>query len=126
VVDQKAAKQLVEEYVEGWKRNDSGMIANTLSANCVVIESHGTTYRELEIVRRWVESWFAEGSRIDRWDITRFYYLEDVAVFEWDFVCVVDGKEYQLQGVGIVEFDDDRIVTLREYRRTEMPYDWSA
>ena len=126
VVNQKTARQLVEDYVDGWWNNDLEKIECTLSPNCVVIESHGPTYRGPEIIRQWVESWFAEGSRIERWDITSFHYLDEVAVFEWDFVCVVTGKEYRLQGISIVEFDTDRIVALREYRRTEMPFEWSG
>ncbi len=115
----------MEDYVEGWKRNDPGMIRDTLSPDCVVIESHGPTYRGPAIVGQWVGSWFAEGSRIDRWDITSFHYLDHAAVFEWDFVCIVDEREYQLQGISIVEFADGKIVALREYRRTELPFEWS-
>jgi hypothetical protein len=125
-VNQKAAQQLVEDYVEGWRNNDPDKIECTLTPDCIVIESHGPTYRGTAIIRQWVESWFAEGSRIDRWVITSFHYLDDAAVFEWDFVCTVDEKEYQLQGISIIEFDTDRIAALREYRRTEISYDWSA
>ena len=91
-MNQDAARQLVEDYVEGWKQDDPGMILDTLSPDCVVIESHGPTYRGHEVIQKWVVSWFAEGSRIDRWDITNFQSLGDVAVFEWEFVCTVDEK----------------------------------
>ncbi len=111
--------------MDGWRNNDPQKIVSTLSPDCIVIESHGPTYRGPGIVQQWAESWFGEGSKVDRWDITSFHYLEDAAVFEWDFVCIVDENEYQLQGISIVELDDDKIVALREYRRTEIPFDWS-
>ncbi len=119
------AKRLVETYVEGWRRNDLVKIVGTLSPNCIIIESHGPTYRGIKLVQQWVESWIAEEGRVDRWDITTFHFLGDVAVFEWDFECTAAGQHYHLEGISIVEYADDKIVALREYRRTEFPYEWS-
>ena len=122
----KAARQLVEDYVNGWRNSDPQKILSTLTPDCVVIESHGPTYHGHAVVQRWIESWFAEGSRVDRWDITGLHCMDDTAVFEWDFLCTVEEKQYQLQGISIVEFEEDKIVALREYRRTEMPFAWSG
>jgi hypothetical protein len=57
--------RLVRRYVEGWKAGDSSMILDALDPNCVVIESHGPTYRGMEQVERWIESWLAEGNTIE-------------------------------------------------------------
>jgi ketosteroid isomerase-like protein len=119
-----AARQLVEAYVGGWRDNDLPRIVSTLSPDCVIIESHGPTYRGIDKVRQWVESWIAEGSTVDRWDITSFHFVEGTAVFEWGFECTVAGEHYRLDGASVVELEGDRIVALREYRRTELPFEW--
>ena len=125
-MDAQSAQNLVKTYVDGWRRNDAPAIISTLDPHCTIIESHGPTYRGIEMVRQWVGRWFAAGSRIDRWDITSFHFLNDVAAFEWEFVCTVEGQSYRLDGISLVEFAEDKIVALREYRRTEQPFDWEG
>lgn len=49
------ATRLVGGYVEGWKAADSDLILDTLEPDCVVIESHGPTYRGRDQVKRWIE-----------------------------------------------------------------------
>jgi uncharacterized protein (TIGR02246 family) len=117
------ARQLVEAYVDGWRGNDSRKIVSSLSPDCIVIESHGPTFLGIEAIRQWVENWIAEGSRVDRWDITSFHFLEDAAAFEWDFECIAKGQHYHIEGVSIVEFSEGKISAMREYRRTESPYE---
>jgi hypothetical protein len=117
---------LIEAYVGGWRENDLSRIASTLSPGCIIIESHGPTYRGIDTVREWVESWIDAGSIVDRWDITSFCFVEGTAVFEWGFEYTVEGEHYSLDGASVVEFDDARIVALREYRRTAPPFEWSV
>jgi hypothetical protein len=31
---------------------------------------------------------------------------------------------YEIDGISIAEFEDGKIVALREYRMTEPPYEW--
>ena len=124
-MNRQKAYELINAYVEGWKINNPAQIIATLAPNCVIVESHGPTYRGIDTVQQWVESWIAEGSTVDRWDITSFHYVEGIAVFEWSFECTVADAHYYLDGISVVELDDDRIVALREYRRTEPPFEWS-
>jgi hypothetical protein len=127
-VNHQDAYQLTTAYVKGWKTNDAAQIIAALAPNCVIVESHGPTYRSLEIARRWIEGWLGAGNTVDRWDITSFHFAEadQVAVFEWGFECRADGVHYEIDGISIVEFEGDRIVGLREYRMTEPPYDWTG
>jgi ketosteroid isomerase-like protein len=122
-IDDRMAKRLVETYVDGWRRNDLQNVLSPLSPDCIVIESHGPTFHGIEAIRQWVENWISAGSRIDGWDITSFHFLEDAAAFEWDFECVAGGRHYHIEGVSIVEFSEGKISAVREYRRTEAPYD---
>lgn len=61
-------------YVDGWKANDGEMIARALAEDCVIIESHGPTYRGVDDVREWMRSWVEEGYKVDKWDITSFFF----------------------------------------------------
>jgi hypothetical protein len=127
-MNRQKASQLITTYVEGWKINNPAQIVDTLAQNCVVIESHGPTYRGMEISTRWIEGWLGAGDTVDRWDITSFCFDEakQTAVFEWKFECTSDGVRYEIDGISIVEFENDKIVGLREYHMTETPYEWTG
>lgn len=122
------AYKLVTTYVEGWKINNPAQIIDTLASDCIIVESHGPTYRGLEITARWIEGWLGAGNTVDRWDITSFCFdeAEQTAVFEWGFECTADGVRYGIDGISIVELADSKIIALREYRMTETPYEWTG
>jgi ketosteroid isomerase-like protein len=124
-VNRQDAYQLITAYVEGWKTDDAARIIDTLAPNCVIVESHGPTYRGLEIARQWIEDWLGAGNSVDRWDVTSFCFdeAEQVAVFEWGFECTADGVHYEIDGISIAEFAGGEIVAVREYRMTELPYE---
>jgi hypothetical protein len=119
-MNRQEASQLITTYVEGWKVNNPAQIIDTLAADCIVVESHGPTYHGLEIATQWIESWLGTGNTVDRWDITSFCFdeAEQTAMFEWEFECMADGVHYEIDGSSIVEFEDGKIVGLREYRMT--------
>jgi ketosteroid isomerase-like protein len=48
MVEEEGARQLVLDYVGGWKDADASRVLETLRPDCVVVESHGTTYRGKE------------------------------------------------------------------------------
>ncbi len=120
------AGRLVRDYVTGWKAADSGLILDTLERDCIVIESHGPTYRGRDQVERWVESWFAEGNTIDRWDITSLLVADDDCAFEWDFSCTVGEVERSFEGASVARLKGGRIALLREYRMTQRPFEWTG
>jgi ketosteroid isomerase-like protein len=120
------ASGLVRRYVEGWKAGDSAAILSTLSADCVIIESHGPTYRGKEQTKRWARSWFAEGNTIDDWDITSLLVSGDVCVFEWVFSCTVGGVRKSFEGASWARVGGHGIALLREYRMTESRYEWTG
>jgi ketosteroid isomerase-like protein len=126
-MNRQKAYELVNAYVEGWKNDDPAQIVDTLASDCVVVESHGPTYRGLEIAARWIESWLGAGNTVDRWDVTSLCFdeVEQTAAFEWVFECMADGVRYEIDGISIVEFAGDKIVALREYRVTAPPYEWT-
>jgi hypothetical protein len=126
-VNRQEAHQLIIAYIEGWKINNPAQIIDTLATDCIIIESHGPTYRGLDIATQWIAGWLGRGDTVDRWDITTFCFdeVKQTAVFEWEFECTAGGVHYEIDGSSIVEFEDDKIVGLREYRMTESPYEWT-
>jgi ketosteroid isomerase-like protein len=128
IVNCQKARQLIAAYVEGWKVNDPARVIATLTPDCVVVESHGPTYRGREVAARWIEGWLGRGDTVDRWDVTSFCFDEagQTAVFEWEFECTADGVRYEIDGISIAEFAGGKIVALREYRMTEPPYEWTG
>lgn len=68
-----STKNLIEQYIEGWKVGDITKITITLTDNCVIIESHGPVYRGKEKVKQWIQNWNAARSKVDDWDITSFF-----------------------------------------------------
>jgi hypothetical protein len=122
------AHQLVIAYVEGWKTGTPSQIIDTLAPDCVIVESHGPTYRGLEIDTRWIEEGLGGGNTVDRWDIASFCFdeVEQTAAFEWAFECTADGVRYEIDGMSIVQFEDGKIIGLREYRMTEKANEWTG
>jgi len=120
------ASGLVRRYVEGWKAADSAAILSTLSTDCVIIESHGPTYRGKEQIKRWIQSWFAEGNTIDGWDITSLLVSGDVCALEWVFSYTVGGVRKSFEGASFARLCGPGIALLREYRMTEPRYEWTS
>ena len=120
------AERVVQDYVDGWKAADSSLILETLEQDCVVIESHGPTYRGRDQVESWVESWFVEGNTIERWDITSLLVADGVCAFEWSFSYSVAGSAHSFDGASFARLRNGRIALLREYRMTDPPHDRSG
>ena len=125
-MNEQLAKSIIETYVTGWLENNPEQILETLTPDCLIIESHGPTYRGRDVVEAWITSWYQEGNHIGRWEITSFFYVDGQAAFEWIFECGGDWGDMLIEGVSIVRFEDDKIAYLREYRSTEPLFDWQA
>jgi ketosteroid isomerase-like protein len=126
MAEDEGARQLVLDYVEGWKDADAGRVLETLRPDCVVVESHGTTYRGKEQVERWIESWFAEGNMIDQWDVTSFIAAKNACAFEWVFSCTIEGVRHSFEGASLALLEAGTISLLREYRMTQPRYEWDG
>lgn len=119
------AKKHIQTYVNGWKANDAKIILKPLSPNCKIIESHGPIYTGIETIRKWIEVWLRSEGEVTRWDITSFSFIDAVATFEWTFACEVNKKEYYIEGISVVHFQNNKISYIREYRTTKSTYVWN-
>ena len=111
---------------EAGRDADAGRVLETLRPDCVVVESHGTTYRGKEQVERWIESWFAEGNMIDRWDVTSFLAAKHACAVEWVFSCTIKGVKHSFEGASLALLEAGAISLLREYRMTQPRQDWDG
>lgn len=119
------ARRLVQLYIDGWKENNLEKILLSLSEKCTIIESHGPTYNGKQDVKEWVEHWINENWKIQRWNITSFLFVHNIAVFEWEFTFFLSQENPRnIDGVSIVKVSDDKIDYLREYRTTKPLYVW--
>lgn len=123
---EKITFNLVQQYVHGWKTNDLSMIVSCLTEDCVVIESHGPTYRGVSDIEQWFKFWLEAKSKITKWDILSFYFCENkkTTFFEWDFACISNDVEYTLPGISVVQFIENKISFIHEYRMTHKAYEW--
>ena len=113
----------LQNYFRGWVDHDPEAIALTLAEPCVIIESHGPTYRGSAQVLRWAEEWFQSGNTVDRWDITSVIWEASHSSVEWVFECTVEGTSHSFEGASTVILDGSRIAYLREYRTTVPVFD---
>lgn len=118
------ALKLVSLYVDGWKENNLSKITKSLASDCEIIESHDPIYKGVDKVGRWVQVWMQSEGKVDTWDITSFYFIDDTAIFEWIFDCKVNEESNHIEGITIARFKNNRIKYLREYRMTKPTFEW--
>ena len=118
------AERMVRLYVEGWKEGNRAKILGNLDPACVIIEYDGLTYRGIEKIGRWIDTWLGEGNEVNRWDITTLYVTGEVCFFEWVFECTFAGTHAGFEGASVVRFHSGKIVSLREYGMMDAPHEW--
>ena len=94
--------------------------------DCLIIESHGPIYRGIDKVKEWIDQWFDAGDVVNQWEITSLHCVDDVAFFEWHFVCTVEGQRHAFGGASLVKFKQQKIVVIQEYRMTAEAFEWTG
>jgi len=126
LVKAEAADRLIRQYVEGWRKGDAAMILASVNADCVIVESHGPSYRGKDQIARWVDTWFGAGGEVLLWEIRSLEVLGDAGFFEWSFACKWLGERYDFEGASVVRFKETLISNIREYATTAPLYDWEG
>lgn len=121
MMNEQVARGLIQVYIDGWKQNSLSQIISPLSKDCLIVESHGSTYRGMDEVKHWVASWIEAHSKVLYWDLRSFYFSENAktAFCEWDFACMINHKDCVLAGASVIRFSGDQIITIHEYRMTD-------
>ena len=117
--------RIVQRYVAGWKNANESEILDTLAEDCIIIESHGPTYRGKKIVKKWIEDWHKQRNFVEKRNITSFHACGELVVFEWVF-AYKRGKTIReaFEGVSLAKIKNNKIFELREYRATQFSFMW--
>lgn len=124
----KIAFEMIQKYVDGWKRNDLSQILSSVTENCVIVESHGPTYEGVSALKKWFQLWTAANSSIQKWDIFSYYFCqnEEIGFIEWDFSCVSNELPYAFKGISKFKLFEQKICFIHEYRMTHAAYLWEG
>ncbi len=114
-------KEIIRQYVEGWKEGDPIKIMSVLADDCEIIESHGPIYRGLEMAEEWVSSWIKTG-KVTKWEIKSFIESGESIVFEWEFAFMSGNESHEILGISVAKVASGKIKELREYRLTQKPF----
>jgi ketosteroid isomerase-like protein len=115
-------------YIDAWRRHDIPGVLDTLTEDCVVIESYGPVYRGTDRVEQWMRAWFGAGGTVDGWEITGEASAGTTLLTEWVFSCTWQGSPATFDGATIATSVEPggRIRRLREYATTAPLYDWTG
>ena len=108
-------KEILRAYFEAWITGDAECVKRTFAENVVYTECYGPHYIGIGQVLQWFADWNRKG-RVIRWDIARTLQHKDTIVAEWTFACEYEGKQEAFDGVTIADFDQNKIVRLREFQ----------
>ena len=117
-------KALIQQYMDGWKSGSEKKILEALAEDCLIIESHGPTYRGKEIIKQWIADWLGQGNVIEKWKITSFHACSNTVFCEWIFAYKGKKIREAFEGITIAKLKNGKITDLREYRMTAFPYMW--
>jgi len=67
------------------------------------------------MIGRWIDSWFAPGNIVNRWDITSLSVTDEVCFFEWFFECTYAGNRSGFEGASLARVSQGKISFLRRF-----------
>jgi hypothetical protein len=118
-MDRTLARQLIEDYMGSWLRQDLELFLSLLAEGIRVAECNGPVYQGRQEVRDWFTDWHQgpQQGRVTRWEISNFIFDErqNSAAVEWDFECVTEGNPGAFLGASLYAFAGDKIARIHEY-----------
>lgn len=112
--------------MEAWVAGEPNRIAGLVTENCEITECYGPVYRSRDWVHQWATAWLGRGGVVHRWDLTDHFQAGERESGQWTFDFTWNGRRRSFDGASIVTTRGGRLHTLREYRRTAEPYEWSG
>ena len=117
-------KEIIQNYVDGWKEHREEKILDVLAEDCIIIESHGPVYRGKGVIKKWIANWHNQGNNVEKWIITSFHTCDNLVIFEWIFAYRGKKIREAFEGVTLTKIKNNKISDLREYRATAFPFMW--
>ena len=73
-----------------------------------------------------MDTWFARGVRVERWDVRSLQAVPGAVAVEWAFGCLWDGRHWEFEGASVARCGAEGITYLREYRTPGDLYEWDG
>lgn len=124
IFKRKKAEGLIRNYFNGWVLQDFEKIKQCIHCDAEVSECYGPVYFGMEQIHKWFFQWHKNGGKIIRWDIADIYYdqKKSCASVTWYFECHYDQKTHSFYGCSILNFKDEKIIKIKEYKMEKEKY----
>ncbi len=116
MINEKTAKEILKTYEEAWVEQDADKI--------ISIFAEDGTYQERvfeepfkgheEIRKYWEDKVVSEQSNI-KFKLLNYYICGDTLIAEWDASFDAENKRVRIREVAILEIEDRKIKSFREY-----------
>jgi limonene-1,2-epoxide hydrolase len=111
-------RKVIETYLRAWMTQDPGLIVTIFTPAATYHERVlGEPIRDENGIREYWQTKVMKGQANVQAELLRLYLDGTTAIAEWEarFDDVVAGHRKLMREVAILEFDGDRIASLREY-----------
>jgi ketosteroid isomerase-like protein len=119
-------RKVIETYLRAWMTQDPGLIVTIFTPAATYHERVlGEPIRDENGIREYWQTKVVKGQANVQAELLRLYLGGTTAIAEWEarFDDVVAGHRKLMREVAILEFDGDRIASLREYWASQ-PLSW--
>ena len=122
MVDEKTVKKIIKTYEEAWVGQDIDKILSIFHKGAIyherVLEEPFRGHKE--IGEYWKTKVVKEQSDI-KFKLLNYYICGDVVIAEWDasFYSNIENARIHIKEVAIIEIEDHKIKSLREYWHSE-------
>lgn len=108
-------KELSEKYSKAAKEKDINALVDIFTEDAIYCESDGATYRGLSQIKTWFNQVNTAGYIVE-WKSINCIGTGNVGAIEWHFEYqIVDGDLFKTDGVSIVELQNGKFKSWREF-----------
>lgn len=107
-------EQIVRTYFNMWTERNFSQLSDIFDPEIYYSECYGPEYRGLTEIRLWINE-MLQNQRVLEWTIKQFIHQDHLIVAEWFFKDKTDGKIHDFDGVSIIEFQDLKIISIKEF-----------
>lgn len=114
-------RKIISNYFRSWVTRDFSESLEYFHQEIVYKECYGPMYVGISEVSQWIQHMLKKQTVI-AWNIDRIFAVSNsIFIVEWYF-CARETVEYDFDGVSIIEFDGDKIVSVSEYEQKHETY----
>lgn len=108
-------EEVIKSYFNAWVNKESSNLEHYFHPDIYYCECYGPEYNGINQIMQWFLAWNKVGSVLT-WKIKQILHQEDTYTVEWYFECDYENNIDGFDGVSIIEFRENRIVSLKEFQ----------